>query len=87
MIGAGPRRLPLLILLPVALMALGLLVEARGLFPLLRFGISRGAGVLAEHPRRAAQRTRAGVSTVSLYLRPDDLLDPATGIIANKANR
>ena len=28
-----------------------------------------------------------GVSTVSLYLRPDDLHDPATGILANKPTR
>ena len=83
MIGAGPRRLPVLILLPVALMALGLLVETRGLFPQLRFGISRAAAdapsTLAVPPGELAR----GVSTVSLYLRPEDLHDPATGILAN----
>jgi hypothetical protein len=82
-IGAGPRRLPVLILLPVALMALGLLVETRGLFPQLRFGISRAPAdapsTLAVPPEEIAR----GVSTVSLYLRPEDLHDPATGIIAN----
>ena len=46
-------------------MALGLLVEARGLFPLLRFGITPGARARAEHPRRAAERTRAGASRPS----------------------
>ena len=85
-IGAGRRRLPLLILLPVALMALGLLVEARGLFPLLRFG-SPGRPSSAEHHRGAAHEIARGASTVSLYLRPRDLHDPATGIIASKANK
>ena len=87
MIGAGPRRLPVLILVPVALMALGFLVETRGLFPQLRFGISRAPAdapsTLAVPPEELAR----GVSTVSLYLRPEDLHDPATGIIASKANK
>jgi hypothetical protein len=86
-IGAGPRRLPLLVLLPIALMALGLLVEARGLFPLLRFGITRAPehapSTIAVPPTEIAR----AVSTVSLYLRPRDLHDPVTGIIANKANK
>jgi hypothetical protein len=83
-IAERPRRVLLLILVPIALVALGLLVEARGLFPLLRFGITRAPGTapstLSVPPREVARR----VSTVSLYLRPDDLHDPATGILANK---
>ena len=84
MIAEEPRRLPLLILVPVALMALGLLVETRGLFPLLRFGITRAPAnapsTIGVPPGELARR----VSTVSLYLRPEDLHDPTVGILANK---
>ncbi len=84
MIAERPRRFLLLILVPIALVALGLLVETRGVFPLLRFGITRAPGVapstLSVPPSELARR----VSTVSLYLRPDDLHDPVTGILANK---
>jgi hypothetical protein len=86
-IGDRPSRLLLLILVPVALVALGLLADARGLFPVLRFGITRAPehspSTLGVPPSELAR----AVSTVSLYLRPEDLFDPATGIIASKTNK
>lgn len=83
MIAAGPLRLRL-VLLPAALVALGLLVEARGAFPLLRYAVTRSPvdapSTVTVPPAELARR----VSTVSLYVRPHDLHDEATGILANR---
>jgi len=68
----------------IALVALGLLVEARGLFPLLRFGIQRTAKLAPSTVVIPASELRRNTPTVSLYLRPEDLSDPGTGILANK---
>jgi len=79
-------RWALLALIPLLLAGLGVLVETREWFPVLRFAIER-------NPERApsaiavpsAERERA-VSTVSLYVRPADLNDPRQGILV-RANR
>ena len=68
----------------IALVALGLLVEARGLFPLLRFGIQRTPKLAPSTVVLPAAELRRDVPTVSLYLRPEDLYDRRTGILANK---
>jgi hypothetical protein len=68
----------------VALAALGLLVEARGLFPLLRFGIQRTPELAPSTVVLPVPELGRDASMVSLYLRPEDLDDPRTGILANK---
>jgi hypothetical protein len=68
----------------VALVALGWLVEARGVFPLLRFGIQRTPKLAPSTVILPAAELRRNVPTVSLFVRTDDLTNPRTGILANK---
>jgi hypothetical protein len=68
----------------IGLVALGLLVEARGVFPLLRFGIQRTPKLAPSTVVLPGAELRRGVPTVSLYLRPDDLYDRTRGILRHK---
>jgi CotH kinase protein len=81
--GRQTRRV-VLWLLPVAMIGVGLLIEARESFPLLRFGITRAPELAPSTVSLPADEMARGVSTVSLYVRPDDLHDPKTGILANR---
>jgi hypothetical protein len=67
-----------------ALVGLGLFVEARGAFPLLRFGIQRTPKLAPSTVVLPVAELRRKAPTVSLYLRPDDLYSPKSGILANK---
>ncbi len=67
-----------------ALVALGLLVEARGLFPLLRFGIQRTPQLAPSVVVLPVPELTRDAPMVSLYVAPADLNDRATGILANK---
>lgn len=84
MIDVRVPRLRFLILLPVALVALGLLVETRGAFPLLRYAVTRAPEHAPSMLGLPAHEIARGVSTVSLYVRPDDLHDPQFGLLANR---
>lgn len=82
--GTATSRRLLLAAVPLALIAAGVWLDARGAFPLLRFAIERtpdkAPSALA---LSIAERGRA-VSTVSLYVRPYDLHDAATGLLPNR---
>jgi hypothetical protein len=81
----GPRaRWSVLIGSTVALVALGLLVETRGLLPMLRFGIQRTPKLAPSTVVVPVPELTRDQPMVSLYLSPNDLNDPATGILANK---
>jgi hypothetical protein len=67
-----------------ALVALGLLVEARGLFPLLRFGIQRTPTLAPSVIVLPVPELTRDAPMVSLYVAPADLNDRTTGILANK---
>ncbi|MBK5298349.1 MAG: CotH kinase family protein [Vicinamibacteria bacterium] len=77
-------RLAVVLILPVALVGLGFVLDARGTFPLLRFAIERSASRAPSTLIVPPDELRRGVSTVSLYLRPQDLTDPKTGILPNR---
>jgi CotH kinase protein len=68
----------------IALVALGLLVEARGMFPLLRFGMQRTPTLAPSTVVLPGAELRRGAPTVSLYLRPEDLYDRSRGILHHK---
>ena len=71
------------LLWPVALVALGLVVEARGLFPGLRFAINRRP---ADMPSTLAvpERDRtAGYPLLSVVVDKDDLFDRHRGLLAD----
>ncbi len=82
--GSSRARWIVLIGTTAALVGLGLLVEARGDFALLRFGIQRTPQLAPSTVILPAAALRSHVPTVSLYLRPEDLNDRRTGILANK---
>jgi hypothetical protein len=84
-IALGSRaRLIVLIGSSLSLVALGLLVEARGSFPLLRFGIQRTPELAPSTVVLPATELRRHVPTVSLYVSPDDLHDRKTGILRHR---
>lgn len=68
----------------LALIALGLLVEARGSFPLLRFGIQRTPELAPSTVALPAAELRRNVPTVSLYVAPEDLHNRETGILRHR---
>lgn len=80
----GRTRWIVLIGSSVALVALGLLVEARGDFPLLRFGIQRTPELAPSTVVLPAGELRQDVPTVSLYVAPEDLHDRKTGILRHR---
>jgi hypothetical protein len=83
-IGIGSRRLSVLVLVPSALVAVGVLMDARGAFPLLRLGITRAAEYTPSTISVPSDELARAVSTVSLYVRPADLHNPLTGILVNR---
>jgi hypothetical protein len=84
MIAAGPRvRRLLLVAVPVALVAGGLLLEASGAFAIFRFAVGR-----APHDAPSARvvsddERSAGTSVVSVFLRPRDLHGRLRGLLTN----
>lgn len=84
MIGTRPavRRL-LVVAVPVAIIATGLLLEARGTFAVFRFAVGRSshdapsARVVSD-----AERNRGG-AVVSVFIRPRDLHGRLRGLLAN----
>ena len=81
-----PLRRALLVALPLAIGSLGVIAETREWFPLLRFSIERRADRTPSSVAVPAEERALAVSTVSLYVRPEDLHDTATGILV-RANR
>ncbi len=79
-------RWALIVAVPVLIGALGVLVETREWLPLLRFSIERTADRAPSAVVVPAAEKARRVPTVSLYVRPQDLHDPATGILV-RANR
>lgn len=82
--GTSRARWIVLIASTTALVGVGLLVEARGDFALLRFGIQRTPQLAPSTVVLPATALRGRVPTVSLYLRPEDVNDRRTGILFNK---
>jgi hypothetical protein len=86
MLSAG-RRAAAWLFWPIALVALGLVVEARGLFPALRFAINRNPYDMPS-TRAVPDRDRtAGYPLVSVVADPRDLWNEDTGLIANPTGR
>ena len=80
--GAGVRRL-LLVAVPAALIALGLLLESSGTFALFRFSVGRAwqdapSAQVVTHDQRLAGR-----SVVSVFVRPRDLHGRLRGLLTN----
>jgi hypothetical protein len=81
--GRQPRR-AVLLLVPVALIGAGLLIEAHDTFSLLRFGIERSPERAPSTVSVPPGERRLGVSTVSLFLPPEDLTDSRTGLLTHR---
>lgn len=84
MIAAGPRaRRLLLIVVPVALVGVGVLLDRTGTFALFRFAVGR-APQDAPSAKAVTDADRlAGRSVVSLYVRPRDLHGRLRGLLTN----
>lgn len=71
----------------VALTAGGLIAERHRFLVPLRFAIQRQSELMPSTVLAPARDVYRGVPTLSLYVPPGDLYDPATGILANKYGR